>query len=149
MTALHNIREEIKNLINEKKEDFQGDLLTQAVNVSGRINEILEKGNIDLLRNAQRLIILVFDEKEEELTAFANREGIAWAEHSLTLSLKLEWVQAIRRTVWQYISLLSEKIAIRESSVNFFDLEKRINDQIDQFLTVFSLVIQNIRTKCI
>ncbi|MBT2756878.1 hypothetical protein J7E71_13070 [Mesobacillus foraminis] len=88
---------------------------------------------------------MVLNEKDEELTAFSSQEGIAWAEHSLTLSLKLEWVQAIRRTLWHYIAVLSQKSAFRETRVDFFDLEKRINDQIDQFLNSFSSATQHIR----
>ncbi len=112
-------------------------MLSEAVNVSIRITDILEKGNIDLLKNAKRLICYIMDEKEEELKAFAKQEGIAWAEHSLTLALKLEWVQAIRRTLWRIISSLDEKKVITEEYKDFYNLEKSVNDKVDQFLNSF------------
>lgn len=45
----------------------------------------------------------MLEAREQELRSFAKQEGIAWATHSLTLSFKLEWVQAIRRTIWHFV----------------------------------------------
>ena len=53
MKNIKNLREEIKIYFNDKGEIFEESLLSQAVNVSEKITEILEKGNIDLLKNAR------------------------------------------------------------------------------------------------
>ncbi|WP_421378497.1 STAS domain-containing protein [Bacillus salacetis] len=131
-------KEEISEFISANRMNFKEKLLSEAVNVRNKINDILEKGNIDLLKNAEKLALFIAENREDELIDFAKIEGIAWAQHSLTLAFKLEWVHAIRRTLWyflyQYDLLNAEK---GFSGKKFFDLEKRINDRVDQFLNTF------------
>ncbi|TCN19758.1 STAS domain-containing protein [Mesobacillus foraminis] len=137
MKSIQSISQEIKKYIDENDQSFEHSLLSEAVNVSSKITDILEKGNINLLINARRLIYYVMDQREEELKSFAEAEGIAWAEHSLTLALKLEWVQAIRRTLWQIVSILDETKNLTADHKDFYELEALINDKIDQFLNTF------------
>lgn len=137
-TILSNI-EDLKLYIEESREDFENDLLNEAVNVKDKINEILVIGNIDLLTNAYKLVLYVVEEREEDLSQFAKQEGIAWATHSLTLEFKLEWVQAIRRTFWRLLKKYSEEKELKITADNFFVLEKSVNDRIDQFLNKFFL----------
>jgi rsbT co-antagonist protein RsbR len=133
------LKTEIIDYINQNGETFDNMLLSEATNVSGKIKEILDKGNIDLLKNARKLIFYVVEQNNLELVAFAKQEGIAWATYSLTLALKLEWVQAIRRTVWQIINSIDEKKAIITGKSEYSILEKLINDRVDQFLNNFFL----------
>ncbi|MBK0009657.1 STAS domain-containing protein [Priestia megaterium] len=137
MKFIYNQREKMTDFIRDNKQNFQDKLLSEAVNVATKINDILEKGNIDLLRNAQKLALYVVEQKEEQLVAFAQQEGIAWAEHSLTLAFKLEWVQAIRRTLWHFLYQYDRINNHFNDREEFYALEKRINDRIDQFLNTF------------
>ncbi|WP_409297402.1 STAS domain-containing protein [Peribacillus sp. SCS-26] len=127
----------ILTLITQNKPLFEEKLLSEAVNVASKIKEILEKGNIDLLVNAGKLVEYIVLEKNEELVAFGKQEGIAWAEHSLTLQLKLEWVQAIRRTLWNFVEQYYDNIPNKRLDTKFFKIEKEINDQVDNFLNTF------------
>ncbi|PFG07650.1 STAS domain-containing protein [Bacillus sp. es.034] len=128
----------VTDFLRENREDFQQKLLSEAVNVSGKINDILEKGNIDLLKNAELVAHYIVENKEEGLIEFAKIEGIAWAQHDLTLAFKLEWVHAIRRTLWYFLYQFDEEQGDGEASrEKFFLLEKRINDNVDQFLNNF------------
>ncbi|WP_226666254.1 STAS domain-containing protein [Metabacillus litoralis] len=131
------LKHELESYIKKNEITFENQLLSEAVNVSGKINDILRMGNIDLLKNAKKLIYFIVDQNGEELISFGQHEGIAWAGHSLTLSLKLEWVQAIRRTLWEIISTLNGEKQIHIKDSEFFELEKVINDQLDQFLNTF------------
>ncbi|MGG3798738.1 STAS domain-containing protein [Metabacillus fastidiosus] len=144
-----NQKSEITTFITENKEDFEKKLLSEAVNVASKIQEILQTGNINLLVNAQKLVTYVAEEREEELVEFAKQEGIVWAKHALTLAFKLEWIQAIRRTVWHFLyKFYQEKGNINDID-QFFIQEKRINDQIDQFLNSFFLSYSNFKDKLI
>ncbi|PGT82758.1 STAS domain-containing protein [Bacillus sp. AFS040349] len=128
---------ELRDLFENNLNNFEELLLTEAVNVKDKIQEILQIGNIDLVNNAKKLVIYIIDGKEEELQQFAKQEGIAWATHSIDLSFKLEWVQAIRRTVWYLINEFN-KLTKEQLNVNeFFTLEKEINNHIDNFLNAF------------
>ncbi|WP_079508574.1 STAS domain-containing protein [Mesobacillus jeotgali] len=132
-------QKDVTDFIQTNRELFEEKLLSEAVNVASKIHEILQKGNIDLLKNAEKLIVYIVEEQEDKLVAFAEQEGIAWAEHSLTVAFKLEWIQAIRRTLWHFLNKydqLHNKFSTRE---DFFQLEKKINDQVDQFLNTFFL----------
>jgi len=137
MEIIYNQREKLTDFIRDNKQNFQEKLLSEAVNVASKITDILETGNIDLLKNAQKLSLYVVEQKEEQLIAFAQQEGVAWAEHALTLAFKLEWVQAIRRTLWHFIYLYDRINNHFNSREEFYALEKRINDKIDQFLNTF------------
>ncbi|MGG4169339.1 STAS domain-containing protein [Rossellomorea vietnamensis] len=131
-------KERVADFLKENREDFQQKLLSEAVNVSSKINDILEKGNIDLLKNAEMVSHYIFENREEELIEFAKIEGIAWAQHSLTLAFKLEWVHAIRRTLWYFLYQFDEEHGDGDTSrEKFFHLEKSINDNVDQFLNNF------------
>ncbi|KPB06078.1 STAS domain-containing protein [Bacillus sp. CHD6a] len=132
---------EVTSFLKDHKDEFEATLLSEAVNVASKINDILQKGNIDLLKNAQTLIQRVVEQKETEVIAFAEQEGIAWAKHShsLTLSFKLEWVQAIRRTLWKFISRFIDERGEYLTQEDFFEMEKKINNNIDYFLNSFFL----------
>ncbi|MFS0577238.1 STAS domain-containing protein [Sporosarcina sp. 179-K 3D1 HS] len=122
-----------KSYLQEHKQEFEKVLREEASNVRDSLNHILEVGNIDLINNAHLLSFYVIDGKEQELRMFAKQEGIAWATHSIPLSFKLEWVQAIRRTLWYFVERYSKSNEMCE----FFEAEKQINNGIDQFLNAF------------
>jgi rsbT co-antagonist protein RsbR len=126
----------IKKFIKSNKQDFEEALLLEAVNVKDKIADILKVGNIDLVNNAHKLVSYIIDGREQEINSFAKQEAIAWATHELTLTFKLEWVQSIRRTMWNFISKYYK--GINNGSIEeFFILEQSINNGIDQFLNVF------------
>ncbi|MCZ8538311.1 STAS domain-containing protein [Paenisporosarcina quisquiliarum] len=127
---------ELKAYFQENKQQFECNLIEEAVNVKDKINDILRVGDIDLINNAHRLVFYVLEGRETELQAFARQEGIAWATHSLAVSFKLEWVQAIRRTIWKFVREFNEGTPDILKG-HFFNLEKRINTLIDQFLNSF------------
>ncbi|MFG6150072.1 STAS domain-containing protein [Halobacillus sp. B23F22_1] len=128
----------LKDFITENKHLFEITLLSEAVNVKDKIEEILQIGNIDLVTNANQLVVYIIDGKDEELKKFAKQEGIAWATHSIALSFKLEWVQAIRRTFWNFIERYYERIN-KVKMEEFFQLEQEINNRVDEFLNTFFL----------
>lgn len=128
--------EELKSYFSANKKDFEEKLLSEAVNVREKIDEILTVGNIDLVANAHKVVFYIIDGQEEELNLFAKQEGIAWATHSIDLSFKLEWVQAIRRTLWSYINKYNQAVN-GELANDFFQLEKAVNNGVDKFLNTF------------
>ncbi|WP_339228387.1 STAS domain-containing protein [Oceanobacillus sp. FSL K6-2867] len=127
----------IENYILNNRKEFHSLLLSEAGNVAKKINAILQAGNIDLLKNAESIAHFVVGNKREELIAFAKEEGVSWAKHSLTLSFKLEWIHALRRTLW---ILFRENNPLNNNSkfiTDFYELEQKINDGIDEFLNNF------------
>ncbi|CEG23660.1 RsbT co-antagonist protein RsbRD [Planococcus massiliensis] len=127
---------ELKEFFQNYRTKFQNKLLSEAVNVKDKIDEILTVGNIDLITNAHKLVGYIIDGQEEELRIFAKQEGIAWATHSIDLSFKLEWIQAIRRTLWTFIEKFSEEMK-KELAPDFFQLEQAVNTGLDSFLNTF------------
>jgi rsbT co-antagonist protein RsbR len=140
--------QQVSEYLTDNREDFKQRLLSEAVNVGSKINDILEKGNIDLLKNAEILAHYIIEDNNEDLVEFAKVEDIAWAKHSLTLEFKLEWVHAIRRTLWHFLYQYDQLNEDDESSrKNFFELEKRINDSVDQFLNNFFISYSEFKDK--
>lgn len=137
------------NYFTNNRQEFQESLLSEARNVRGKIEEILLIGNIDLLSNAHKLVMYTIQGKDSELESFAKVEGVSWASHSLTLAFKLEWVQAIRRTMWKYLQEFNEEKDVDLSSDEFFNLEREINDRIDKFLNGLFLSYSEYKDKLI
>lgn len=136
MTDAFSSKMRLKEFFQKNSQEFEDSLLIEAVNVRDKIDEILAIGNIDLVNNANKLVGYIIDKREKELRLFAKQEGIAWATHSIKLSVKLEWVQAIRRTLWAFIEQYnnsSDEIV----TADFFQMEKEINTQVDAFLNAF------------
>ncbi|MDN7246474.1 STAS domain-containing protein [Planococcus shenhongbingii] len=133
--ALENSKE-LKTFFENNREDFEEHLLSEAVNVKEKIDEILAIGNIDLISNAHKLVVFIIDGQEEQLNLFAKQEGIAWATHSIALTFKLEWIQAIRRTLWKFIEHYNLTLA-KKMPMDFFRLEEGLNSGIDTFLNTF------------
>ncbi|MDM5198689.1 STAS domain-containing protein [Fictibacillus enclensis] len=134
-------QKQIMDFIKYNREEFQTKLLSEAGDVAGKINDILQSGNIDLLKNAEKMIKFVVENRDNELVSFAQQEGVAWARHALTLTLKLEWVHAIRRTIWHYLYEFDLE-NINERSISdyremIFQMEQQVNDGIDNFLNSF------------
>ncbi|MFA1820639.1 STAS domain-containing protein [Virgibacillus oceani] len=117
--------------------------LTEEPDVRDKIDEIHIVGNINLLENAQKLILMIVEEKHEEVIQFANQEGKAWAASSLTLSFKLEWVQRIRKTLWNFLYEFDQLNNGEYKREDFFTMEHKINDLIDEFFKAFFITYSN------
>ncbi|YCA41592.1 STAS domain-containing protein [Bacillus sp. JZ8] len=141
--------QEMIHYVKAKREDFQQKLLSEAVNVAEVINDILKQGNIDLLKNAERLVVYILENNDQDIVVFAKQEGVAWAQHSLTLAFKLEWVQAIRRSLWKTIYEYQSEFNLPSIREDFFELEERINNNIDQFLNTFFLSYSDFKDELI
>ncbi|WP_163971254.1 STAS domain-containing protein [Oceanobacillus halotolerans] len=131
--------QKIREFLMNNRELFEEKLLEEAVNVRDKIEEIKLIGNINLVNNAHKLVLLVVDEKQTEVTEFAKQEGIVWAKFNLTLSFKLEWVQAIRRTLWHFLYQYDKLIQKDNDIVEFYTMENKVNTLIDEFLNNFFL----------
>lgn len=142
--------DKIMEFLLQNKSEFGEYLLSAAVNVRDKIEEILLIGNVDLLNNAHKLVRYIVEQNETDLIAFAEQEGVTWATHSLTLSFKLEWIQALRRTLWTFLyKFEQEKKAFIEDSKVFFDLEKIVNEKVDVFLKSFFVSYSDYKDKLI
>jgi rsbT co-antagonist protein RsbR len=138
----------IRTFIQSNNQDFEDTLLIEAVNVKDKITHILTVGNIDLINNAHKLVVYIIDDRETEIINFARQEAIAWATHELTLTFKLEWVQAIRRTLWHFISKYNEMV-YKLTDKEIFALERSINNGLDKFLHVFFINYATYKDKLI
>ncbi|TDL88922.1 STAS domain-containing protein [Vibrio vulnificus] len=142
--------DKIMEFLLQNKSEFEEYLLSAAVNVRDKIEEILLIGNVDLLNNAHKLVRYIVEQNGPDLIAFAEKEGATWATHSLTLSFKLEWIQALRRTLWTFLyKFEQEKKAFIEDSKVFFDLEKKVNEKVDVFLKSFFVSYSDYKDKLI
>src|SRR5699024_5568264 len=90
---------------------------------------------------------MVVEEKEEEIIQFANQEGIAWANSSLTLSFKLKWVQKIRKNLWTFLykfDRFTEESYTRET---YYDFGKKMNELLDEFLKEFFITYSSYKDR--
>ncbi|MGG0847976.1 STAS domain-containing protein [Peribacillus simplex] len=141
--------EKIMEFLLQNKSEFEEYLLSEAVNVRDKIEEILLIGNVDLLNNAHKLIRYIVEQNEVDMIAFAEQEGVTWATHSLTLSFKLEWIQAIRRTLWTFLYKFESAKVVFSESKTFFELEKKVNEKVDVFLKSFFVSYSDYKDKLI
>ncbi|WP_089750534.1 STAS domain-containing protein [Halobacillus alkaliphilus] len=136
MAQFYGYSNRFKEYFKENSTLFEQTLLSEAVNVKDKIDEIMRVGNIDLVNNAHTLVMYIINGEDESLKKFAEQEGIAWATHSIDLSFKLEWVHSIRRTLWLFIEKYYKESEF-EQMKDFFELETEINNRVDDFLNTF------------
>lgn len=127
----------VKEFLLQNRENFEESLLDEAINVRDKIDHIQAVGNINLLDNAHKLVLFIVEERVEELTDFAKQEGIVWAKFQMTLAFKLEWIQAIRRTLWAFLYQYDLKHQNPVDREQFYATERNVNDLIDAFFTSF------------
>jgi rsbT co-antagonist protein RsbR len=114
-------------------------LLQENPDVSKRIKEVEEISEISMVGNAFSLIDLAFKNSPYELITFASSEGKKWAKHSLQLNIKLEWLQSIRKTLWDFIFNYYRVNDDMFSMTEFFQLERKINYSLDTFINHFTI----------
>jgi anti-anti-sigma regulatory factor len=127
----------INDYLFANRASFEEALLEEAVNVRHKIVEFQEIANINLLENAHRLVLYVVEQKKEQVRDFAAQEGVIWAKYSMTLSFKLEWIQAIRRTLWKFLREYDTASSLTDSKDDIYILEGKINELIDEFINTF------------
>lgn len=149
MNFSSNEDDKIKAFLQTNKEDFEQRLLVEAVNVREKIEEILLVGNVDLLNNAHKVVRFIVEQDEAAIISFAQQEGEVWATHSLTLSFKLEWIQAIRRTLWNFLYEYEQLQEAFNDVKVFFNLEKKVNEQVDLFLKTFFISYSDYKDRLI
>lgn len=129
---------DLKRFMELNRNRFQTLLLEETGQIRDDLEDVKTVGSIDLLSNAHKLVNLLIDDKETEIIRFAQEEGRLWAKHStLNIAVKLEWFQAIRKVLWDFIynfERLSDKPFTRET---FFTMERQINTTLDIFLRYF------------
>ena len=129
----------LEEFIKGNLEKIHEQLLLEDFEVSSRLKEIEENSEISLVQNVNFLIELVLKNSPHELITFAKREGKKWAKHSLQLNIKLEWLQSVRKVLWDFIYnyyRVNDKEMIRE---DFFQLERKVNYSLDIFIKQFSI----------
>lgn len=139
MDIVYSLEMDLRGFFKQNKDSFEERLLREAVNVRDKIEDIRVIGNINLLDNAHKLVMYVIEGREQELVDFAIQEGKAWAMFSLTLEFKLEWIQAIRRTLWSFLHHFDNESRQADQMERFYSMEKDINQRVDRFLNTFFL----------
>lgn len=127
----------ITDFIKNNRQAFEEELLKQAGNVHDTIEEIRLVSEIDLIKNALEIVLYVVDEKEQEVIEFGRKEGILWAQHSLTVSFKLDWVQSIRKTLWKFLYEFDARGDKLQNREEFYGLEQKTNILVGEFLKIF------------
>ncbi|MEC5422657.1 STAS domain-containing protein [Virgibacillus sp. C22-A2] len=148
MDLIFSETQDIKEFLSENRSEFEDKLLAEASTVRDKIDEIKSIGNIQLLDNAYRLTLLVVEEETEKVIEFAGYEGKAWAKSSIPLSFKLEWVQAIRKTLWIFLYEFDRN----KENNNWEDIYidgSRINELIDEFFKGFFISYSNYKDELI
>ncbi|WP_079476262.1 STAS domain-containing protein [Marinococcus halophilus] len=136
MTYIFDHSMTLKDFYNQNAQLFEQMLIEEAATVKKDVRDILQQGNIDLVVNAHQFVSLALEGKEEELKAFAEQEGIVWAAQDIELSFRLEWVHALRRTIWLFIEAYQTRAGEKHFH-DFFQWERKVNNQIDAFLHTF------------
>lgn len=149
MEIIYKEGQDIKQFLNLNKQLFENELLEEAINVRDKIEEIQFLGNINLLNNAFKVVLFVVNGKKEEVIAFGKQEGVVWAKHSLTLAFKLEWIQAIRTTLWKFLYEYDRLSSHSLKNSEFFKMGKEVNSLIDEFFKGFFISYSNYKDELI
>jgi rsbT co-antagonist protein RsbR len=89
-----------------------------------------------IMESAHTIVLMLNERNESGLIAHAKDHGRNWASHNLDLILKLEWIQLLRKTYWDF--LFHYYSNVEQSRQEFYELERRINYTLDTFLKHFA-----------
>ncbi|MDP4106307.1 MAG: ATP-binding protein [Bacillota bacterium] len=129
----------LEDFVKENLEKIHDQLLQEDYEISSRLKEIEEISDISLKKNVFDLIKLVFKNSPHELITFAKGEGKKWAKHSLQLNLKLEWLQSLRKVLWDFVYNFYRVSNQELSREDFFQIERKVNYSLDTFIKQFSI----------
>jgi rsbT co-antagonist protein RsbR len=137
MSYIFNDKNEVESFIIEKRKELEALLLSEASIDIEKLEEIKVVGGIHLVDNAYNLILMIVNNKEQDVINFAKKEGVAWAKTSLTLSFKLEWVKAIRKAFWSFLYEYEQAHNMKRITENSYEMVIKINKLIDEFFQGF------------
>lgn len=126
----------LRTFFKENGQIFEQTLLSEAEEIKEEIRRILQEGYIDLIYNARHIMAYAIDNEKEKMETFAQNEGELWAEHTIDLSFKLEWIHALRRTVWIFVETY-HTLHQGKDTTDFFRWEREVNNCLDLFLNTF------------
>ncbi|WP_338471369.1 STAS domain-containing protein [Niallia sp. XMNu-256] len=119
------------------KESFMNRLMENGRNlfdsIAGIDNSIDEEY---ILRSAETIVDLLNREDEFGLVLHAKDHGRKWAELEFELILKLDWIQTLRKTYWDYLYNYYDHIEISKKEI--FEMERQVNFTLDSYIKHFS-----------
>lgn len=104
-----------------------------------KIFDLMESSQIAaefIIESANQVVHLLNDRNEQGLILHAKEHGRNWARQSLDLMLKLEWIQILRKTYWEFLFHYYNNVE-QEQQV-FFELERQVNFTLDSYLKHFA-----------
>ncbi|WP_042223739.1 STAS domain-containing protein [Oceanobacillus manasiensis] len=137
MSYIFNNKADLENFIIKNRKELEALLLNEASIGYDKIEEIKLIGGINLVENAYHLILMFVNNEEQKVIDFAKKEGVAWAKTTLTLSFKLEWVKAIRKSFWSFLYEYEKTYDMKPLSENSYEMVIKINKLIDEFFQGF------------
>ncbi|MCR2807382.1 ATP-binding protein [Paenibacillus soyae] len=112
----------------------------QALLLQGQGREVLDKVREadpeDVLESARKIVALLNGGDEHGLITHAKERGRSWASYHLDLISKLDWIQLLRRTYWHFLCHYCSHV--ERSPMEFFELERQVNDHFDLYLKHFA-----------
>ncbi|MCS7459707.1 ATP-binding protein [Paenibacillus doosanensis] len=133
----------LKQTPNQNFSDFytdNQDVFFGLLKQQGReLIETIKSTEIDtdfILESADKVVLLLNERNEHGLIVHAKEHGRNWARHNLDLILKLEWIQMLRKTYWDFLYNFYE--SAEQNQKQFFELERQVNFNLDSYLKHFA-----------
>ncbi|MCI3918726.1 ATP-binding protein [Paenibacillus sp. TRM 82003] len=123
----------MKQFFLDNRETFFSLLLSEENTFQELFSAIKKDANIDLNQKTEQIITNILDQRPHELVVLARDEGLLWAKHSLNIGLKLEWMQALRRIMWEFFYSYDKQTGKEASHEGFYELERTINKALDTY----------------
>jgi len=95
-----------------------------------------EEIDLELILESALTVVRMINEKNEQgLIMHAKEHGRNWAKYNLDLMLKLEWIQILRKSYWDFLYHYYKHA--EENQLEFFELERHVNYNFDSYLKHF------------
>ncbi|MBO8165483.1 MAG: STAS domain-containing protein [Brevibacillus sp.] len=109
---------------------YHGKELFESIQNSTDVNEEF------LLKSAGKIVTLLNYTDEYGLILNAKEDGRNWAKYDMDIILILEWFQTLRKIYWDFLYNYYQHLEIGKNE--FFELERRVNYNLDSYLKHFS-----------
>lgn len=149
---------ELQNLIYNEQHSFQEFFTTNKKRFNELIREngknvweiLKDRNDIEedfLLDSVHNVVQLLNENNEYGIIMYAKEQGNNWARMNLELILIMEWFQILRKLYWEFLFNYYNHLHLDQNE--FFQLERKVNFNLDTFLKHFVSSFSEYKNKLI
>jgi anti-anti-sigma factor len=136
LNLIHTDTKSFKDFYAANMDEFNELLRDHGKVLFESINRLPDFNESYILQATHRIVHLLNESDEYGLIIHAKEQGRKIAKHNLDLILMMDWFQMLRKLYWDFLFNYYQPITLDQTE--FFELERKINYNLDAFIKHFT-----------